>query len=100
MILKLLKMNAKGVQLAFIAGSALGSAVGATAGIGIGLGLGAALGILYAPKSGADTRKEIKQNVNGAMEEAMIQGEIIKEKAANACSAIQSKISAAKEEAA
>jgi gas vesicle protein len=99
MILKLLKLNAKGVQLAFFAGSALGSALGATAGIGIGLGLGAMLGVLYAPKSGVETRQQLKQNMSEAMEEAMTQGELIKEKATNACSAIQNKIAAAREAA-
>ena len=99
MILKLLKLNVKELQIAFFAGSALGSVLGAAAGIGIGLGLGAAVGILYAPKSGSETRDDLKQGMSEALENAMTQGDMLKEKAVNACSAIQSKIAAAKEAA-
>jgi gas vesicle protein len=57
------------------------------------------LGVLYAPKSGTETRDQLKRNMSEAMEEALNQGEMIKEKATNACSAIQNKIAAAKEAA-
>lgn len=92
MLGKLLKLNIKGVQMAFFAGSAVGTVMGTVAGAGIGLGVGALLGVLFAPKSGTEMRGLMKDGICDAMDSAKSQGMMLKEKAMDAYSNVQEKV--------
>ena len=47
----------------------------------IGLGVGAALGILFAPRSGSDTRDLVVESAKDSMDGAIAAGEALKERA-------------------
>lgn len=78
---KVLGLNMKAVQMAFI----FGAGVGATVGIGLGTGLGAAIGALFAPMKGSDLRAQIKEKVSEKSCELKEVGLNLAEKATVAC---------------
>lgn len=78
---KMLGLNLKAVQMAFV----VGAGVGATVGIAIGAGAGAALGALFAPMKGSDLRAQIKEKVSEKSDELKEAGLNLAEKATVAC---------------
>jgi gas vesicle protein len=58
----------------------------------VGLGVGAALGILFAPRSGSDTRDLVVESVQDRLEGAIAAGEVLKERAQNSIDQIKGQV--------
>lgn len=79
-MINLLKLNVKGLQLAFFAGTAVGAAFG----IGLGVGLGAGLGVLFAPSKGSELRGQLKDKMAIAADTVKEKGALLADKACDA----------------
>lgn len=76
-MINLLKLNVKGMQLAFFAGTAVGAAFG----IGLGVGIGAGVGLLFAPSKGSELRGKIKEKMTIAADTVKEKGAALADKA-------------------
>ena len=89
---KVLGLNMKAVQMAFV----FGAGIGATVGIGIGTGIGAALGALFAPMKGSELRAELKEKMTEKSEELKQVGLEMAEKATVVCDKVLEQIDSKK----
>jgi gas vesicle protein len=64
---------------------------------GIGLGVGAALGILFAPRSGRDTRDLVVESAKGSLDGAIVAGEALKERAQDSMDQVKGQVKRATE---
>ena len=63
----------------------------------IGLGVGAALGILFAPRSGSDTRDLVVESTKDRLDGAIAAGEVLKERAQDSIDQIKGQVKKATE---
>jgi gas vesicle protein len=63
----------------------------------IGLGVGAALGILFAPRSGSDTRDLVVEGVKDRLDGGIAAGEALKERAQDSMDQINGQVKKATE---
>ena len=63
----------------------------------VGLGVGAALGILFAPRSGSDTRDLVVERAKDRLDGAIEAGEVLKERAQDSIDQIKGQVKKATE---
>lgn len=88
MLKQMLSMNVKGLQIAFLAGSAVGCGMGCIAGLGIGV----AVGVLLAPKSGTELRSDMKGKARTMLELAKEKTAQLKERASEAYTVLSEQV--------
>jgi gas vesicle protein len=65
--------------------------------LALGLGVGAALGILFAPRSGSDTRDIVVESAKDRLDGAIAAGEVLKERAQDSIDQIKGQVKKATE---
>ena len=65
--------------------------------LALGLGVGAALGILFAPRSGGDTRDLVVESAKDRLDGAIAAGEVLKEHAQDSIDQIKGQVKKATE---